>query len=92
MALLASAQELNCRVEVNSDQISGTNKSTFEALQQAINEYMNSTVFTNAQFAANEKIDCQLFFTIKEYTDGVMKGDLQIQSTRPCTIAPTPPR
>lgn len=44
---------------------------------------MNTTKFSNAQFAANEKIDCQLFFNIKEYTDGIMKGDLQIQSTRP---------
>ncbi len=83
LAFTAQAQELNCRVEINSDQISGTNRSTFETLQQAISDYMNSTVFTTAQFAANEKIDCQLFFTIKEYTDGVMKGDLQVQSTRP---------
>lgn len=83
LAFSANAQELNCRVEVNSDQISGTNKSVFETLQQAISEYLNTTIFTNAQFAANEKIDCTIFFTIKEYTDGVMKGDLQIQSTRP---------
>lgn len=76
-------QELNCRVEVNASQIEGTNKSVFQTLQEAISEYMNTTTFTNAQFAANEKIDCQLYFTIKEYTDGVMKGDLQIQSTRP---------
>lgn len=80
---LVNAQELNCRVEVNSSQIEGTNKSVFETLQQAINDYMNTTKFSSAQFAANEKIDCQLFFNIKEYTDGVMKGDLQIQSTRP---------
>ena len=55
----------------------------FETLQSAVNDYMNTTTFTNTQFAANEKIDCQLFFTIKEYTDGVMKGDIQVQSTRP---------
>lgn len=79
----ATAQELNCTVEVNASQISGTNKSVFETLKAAITDYMNTTVFTNAQFAANEKIDCQLYFTIKEYTDGIMKGDLQIQSTRP---------
>ena len=79
----AAAQELNCRVEVNTSQISGTNKSVFETLQQAINDYMNSTTFSNAQFATNEKIDCQIFLTVKEYTDNIIKGDLQIQSTRP---------
>ena len=55
----------------------------FETLQQAINDYMNTTTFTNAQFAANEKIECRMFFTIKEYTDDKLTGDLQVQSLRP---------
>ena len=79
----AHGQELNCKVEINSDQVPGTNKSVFETLEQAINEYMNTNVFTQAQFAANEKIDCNLFFTIKEVNDQTLSGDLQVQSTRP---------
>ncbi|MDE6098978.1 MAG: DUF4835 family protein [Muribaculaceae bacterium] len=79
----ALAQELNCTVEVNSSQVSGTNKSVFETLQSAMNDYMNTTVFTNAQFSANEKIDCRLFFTIKEVDNDKLIGDLQVQSTRP---------
>lgn len=80
----ASAQELNCSVEFNTDQVSGTNKSVFETLQAAVSDYMNTTTFTPLQFAANEKIECRLFFTIKEYSDdGAIKGDLQVQSTRP---------
>lgn len=83
-APMATAQELNCSVEINTDQLSGTNKSVFETLQEAVSDYMNTTTFTPAQFSANEKIDCRLFFTIKEYTDdGIVKGDLQVQSTRP---------
>lgn len=80
---LISAQELNCQVEINSDQVQGTNKSVFETLQQAINDYMNTNVFTNAQFAVNEKIDCRLYFTIKEVNDETYSGDLQVQATRP---------
>ncbi len=82
-ALPASAQELNCEVTVNTDQVQGTNTSVFQTLQEAITEYMNTTHFTNDQYATNERIDCRLFFTIVEYTDGVLKGDLQVQSTRP---------
>lgn len=78
-----SAQELNCKVEINSDQVEGTYKQVFTTLEQAMNEYMNTNVFTSNQFSANEKIDCRLFFTIKEYTDGKITGDLQIQSSRP---------
>ncbi len=80
---MASAQELNCKVEVNSDQIQGTNKQVFETLESSINDYMNTTKFSQAQFSTNEKIDCQLFFTVKEYTDNLIKGDLQIQAIRP---------
>ncbi|MCM1036791.1 MAG: DUF4835 family protein [Bacteroides sp.] len=84
LGLAAAAQELNCQVEINTDAISGTNKSVFETLQAAVSDYMNTTTFTPAQFGANEKIDCRLFFTLKEYTDeGIAKGDLQVQSTRP---------
>ena len=78
-----TAQELKCEVEINSDQVQGTNKSVFNTLKEAINDYMNTTKFSQAQIAANEKIECKLFFTIKEYDDNTLTGDLQVQSTRP---------
>lgn len=83
LTLHGNAQELNCVVEINSDQVPGSNKSVFETLQSAINDYMNTTEFSKAQFAANEKIDCRLFLTIKEHNDNTMTGDLQVQSSRP---------
>lgn len=82
LPLRSSAQELNCEVTINSDQISGS-KQVFETLQQAVSDYLNTTVFTNTQFAANEKIECRMFFTIKEYNDDTFKGDLQVQTLRP---------
>lgn len=82
-ALGMCAQELNCTVDFNTDQINGSNKSVFETLQEAVTEYMNTTKFSNAQIQANERIECRMFFTIKEYNDGVMSGDLQVQLTRP---------
>lgn len=80
-----SAQELNCRVEVNTSQLEGTNKTVFETLQSAINEYVNTNHWTPAQFAANEKIECTLFFNITKYDEstGLMEGSLQVQSLRP---------
>ncbi len=82
-AMSAAGQELNCSVEVNSDKISGTDKSVFTTLQTAITEYMNNTQWGNAQFLENERIECKLFFTISSYDGTTMSGDLQIQSTRP---------
>lgn len=80
--LALTAQELNCEVTINADQISGS-KQVFETLQQAVSDYLNTTTFTNTQFAANEKIECRLFLTVKEYADDTFKGDLQVQSLRP---------
>ena len=77
------AEELNCTVEVNAQQVEGSNKEVFNTLQSAITEYMNTTKWSNAQFSPNEKIECKLFFTIKKYENEVMSGDLQIQSSRP---------
>lgn len=77
------AQELRCNVEVNTQQIEGTNKSVFETLQEALNTYMNETKFTNATFSPNEKIECRLFLTVAEYNDDRIKGDLQVQLSRP---------
>lgn len=82
---VVSAQELNCRVEVNTSQLEGSNKNIFETLQSAINEYVNTTRWTSAQFSPNEKIECTLLFTITKYDEatGNMEGTLQVQSSRP---------
>ncbi len=77
------AQELNCTVEVNSQQIEGTNKNVFDALQEGISTYMNETKFSNAVFSPNEKIECRLFLTVAEYSDDRIKGELQLQLSRP---------
>ena len=79
----ASAQELNCTVEVNAQKIEGGSKSVFQTLQEAMSEYMNETQFSNATFSNNEKIDCRLYLTVSEYTDDRITGDLQIQLSRP---------
>lgn len=79
----ASAQELRCNVEVNTSKIEGTNKSVFETLQTAISDYMNETKWTNATFAPIERIECRIFLTVNEYTDDRIKGELQVQLTRP---------
>lgn len=83
MAIPAKAQEFRCQVEVNSQQVEGTNKSVFESLQEAINTYMNETKFSNATFSPNEKIECRVFLTVKEYNDDRIKGEMQLQLSRP---------
>ena len=77
--------ELNCEVGVNAEKIDNGSKDVFNELKKAVTEYMNTTKWTNAVFATNEKIVCKLLFTINSWDNatGLMKGDLQIQSQRP---------
>ena len=85
LCLCAGAQELNCTFEIDSKKVQNANKDIFNTLQEAVNEYLNTTVWTDAQFAVNEKIQCKMFLSIAEFdeSNGRMKGELQIQSTRP---------
>lgn len=82
-ASVSKAQELRCQVEVNSQKIEGTNKSVFESLKQSITDYMNENKFSNATFSPVEKIDCRLYLTVSEYDGDRIKGDLQVQLSRP---------
>ncbi|MBD5385524.1 DUF4835 family protein [bacterium] len=80
---VSMAQELRCQVEVNSQKIEGTNKSVFETLKSSIADYMNENRFSTATFAPTEKIDCRLYLTVSEYENDRIKGDLQVQLSRP---------
>ncbi len=82
---LAFAQELNCKVKIIHSQVQTTNTSVFETLETAISEFVNNTSWTEMQFAQNERIDCTMTFTIKQYKveENMFTGDLLFQLTRP---------
>lgn len=80
---MAQAQELNCTVEVNAQSVEGGSKSVFETLKQSINDYFNETKFTNATYSPVERIDCRFFLTVKEYDGDKIKGEIQVQLSRP---------
>ena len=79
-----NAQELNCQVQVLSQQIPGSDKRVFDALQTAIYEFMNNRKWTNESFKLEERIDCSILINLtgKISTDE-FTGTLQIQARRP---------
>jgi hypothetical protein len=82
-ALAAGAQEINARITINSDKIQGTNKQVYTSLQNTLMEFVNSRKWTDATFAANEKIDCTMTLVINEHTADNFKSEIQIQARRP---------
>ncbi len=85
VALTAPAQELNCKVKVNRSAVQGTSSSVFEKLETAISEFMNQRAWTDMQYDADERIDCSLTITVKQYKadGGSFACELQYQCTRP---------
>lgn len=77
------AQELNCNVIVNADQVNQTNKQIFRTLEKSLNDYVNKTQWTNRDFNVNERIECSMMITISEYDNSTFSGTIQIQSNRP---------
>jgi hypothetical protein len=82
---ILQAQELNCQVTINTDQIQGTTeKQIFDQLQKAIFEFMNNTKWGKDAFMTQERIDCSFFITIKQKTGSdSYSGSIQVQSRRP---------
>jgi len=66
----ASAQELACRVQIDDSQISGSESALdfLDALEQKIQEYMNTTEWTDDQFLPHERITCSMQIVLQEAT------------------------
>ena len=81
--LRASAQEIRCNVQINSEKIEGSNKQVFNTLQQSIEEFVNNSKWTNMTFAETEKIDCNLLIVCMSYADNMFACEATIQASRP---------
>lgn len=79
------AQELNAKITINRSQISNTTEAVFEALQNALTNFLNERQWTQMKFEDFERINCSFSITLKTYseTDNSFTGTLQVQSTRP---------
>ena len=81
------AQELNCKVSIMHDKIAGVDNEVFNAMQRAITEFMNGHKWSGDDYAATEKVDCNIFINL---TGNKVNGDpdaysatLSIQASRP---------
>ncbi|HEA21821.1 MAG TPA: DUF4835 family protein [Pricia antarctica] len=82
-ALSLGAQELNCTVTVNSDQVSQTNQQIFRTLERSLSDFVNKNRWTNRTYQENERVNCQMFITITKFDSNRFEGNIQIQSSRP---------
>lgn len=80
----ASAQELQCDVVVNSEQVQYTDRQLFTDMQTRVFEFMNNRRWTSQQYRADERIKCRLLINLTEMPEiGVFKANVQVLSVRP---------
>jgi len=77
------AQELNCEVTINADQVTITNKQVFQTLQTAVKEFMNNHKWTDQSINDNKKIKCNIVIAISNYNNNEMDATMYIRSSRP---------
>ena len=78
-----NAQELNAQVIVNSDLVNQTNQQIFKTLEQSLNEFINTQVWTNQELLNQEKITCSFVLNLSNYNNDQFEATLQVQSQRP---------
>jgi len=83
LSVASWGQELRCTVNVNSDQVQGTNKQVFTTLQQSIEEYINTMRWTNMTFQETERIECSMLIVVKSVADNLFTCEMTCQSRRP---------
>lgn len=84
-AVTGYAQDLNCKIDINSDRIQNVDPKVFQALKRSLTELMNNRKWTTDNFKVSEKIDCSFLLNLTEKVSGdnLYRATLNIQSSRP---------
>ena len=83
-SLQLNAQELNCRIQVNSQKIKGANRQKFISMRTAILEFMNTNRWTTDIFSNEERIEANIIINLTDQVGANgYKGSITIKSTRP---------
>ncbi len=78
------SQDVNCQVQVTAQQIQGTDRTAFDALQSALYEFVNARKWTPYDYKLEERIEATILLTIKEQpSTDKFKGQLNLVLKRP---------
>jgi Domain of unknown function (DUF4835) len=77
------AQELNCTVKVNFQELGNTNLTVFKTLEKSLTEFINKTNWSDKVYKPRERIDCSMFINISAYAGDQFSATIQVQSSRP---------
>ena len=78
------SQEILANVQINNQQIAGSNTQVFRILEKSLRDFINNTSWTGKKLQNFEKIKCNFAVVISERpTNNSFKGSIVVQATRP---------
>jgi len=78
------AQEFYCKVDINTQQVQGFDRSVVSSLKTAMTEFINNLKWSNYNFTPEERINCTLLFTVSQIiSSDEFKGTFSIIMQRP---------
>ena len=85
LPLTTEAQELQAKININHQQVQGTDASIFDNLQQTLEQFVNERLWTDLQFQENERIQCSFNITVTKYdaSENKFTCTALVQANRP---------
>ena len=80
---LVQSQEINATVQVNVQNIAQRDQSIFQTLETSMEEFLNTTKWTDQRFKEEERVNMSLVFVVNEFNDDQFSGNFQISASRP---------
>ena len=82
---VASAQELNAKVVINTAQLANTNTEACETFREKAEEFLNTKQWTTVKYDEVEHITCTFNITVNKYSaqDGAFECTLLLNTSRP---------
>ena len=77
------SQEINGKIIVNSESVNQTNNSVFLNLQNSISNFINNASWSNDSYSEFEKINLNVLFSIKSYSNNNYVANIEFQASRP---------
>ncbi len=84
LCYVSFAQELNCKVTINADQIQSSDRNVFKDMERSFAAFLNSRKWTSDTYKSYEKINCTIFINIGSMPSiGNFVANAQIVAARP---------
>ena len=78
------AQEINCNVTINAQNIQISDRSIFQDMENAFEQFLNNRKWTNEAFQSEERIRCNMVLTMETMPNiGSFTASMQILVLRP---------